>query len=159
MTIKYIQSSDNKYVQFRLMAKKFTTDVTDWQGIDNKPVAGSDNLLNSGGVAEAIGYFKFSNVIVLENSWSDVIGGVSFAAGEKFLLKISSQSATWERIIIGHPIQSERVYNGNPPNGEWIEVASLYSVEKCLIRIFFTLGANKCLFIYYHLPCEIKIIL
>ena len=51
MTIKYVQSSDNKYVQCRLLSDEFTTDVTQWQGIDDEPVAGSNNLVKSGGVS------------------------------------------------------------------------------------------------------------
>lgn len=54
MSIKFIQgsvsSSDNKYVQARCMAQNFTTDVTKWQGVDEEPTAGSDNLVKSGGV-------------------------------------------------------------------------------------------------------------
>ena len=30
MTIRFIQSSDNKYVQYRLMSNEFTTDITQW---------------------------------------------------------------------------------------------------------------------------------
>lgn len=30
MSIKYVQSSDNKYIQYRLMAKEFTTNTTQW---------------------------------------------------------------------------------------------------------------------------------
>lgn len=54
MTIRFVQSSDNKYVQYRLMAQNFTTDVTQWQGVDDKPTLGSDNLVKSGGVADKI---------------------------------------------------------------------------------------------------------
>lgn len=54
MTIRFIQgseqSSDNKYVQYRLMANTFSTTVTDWQGVDDGPTAGSENLVKSGGV-------------------------------------------------------------------------------------------------------------
>ena len=50
-----VQTSDNKYVQFRCMAQNFTTDVTQWQGVDDEPTAGSDNLVKSGGVSESIG--------------------------------------------------------------------------------------------------------
>lgn len=35
MSIRFIQSSDNKYVQFRCIANEFTTDVTKWQNIGN----------------------------------------------------------------------------------------------------------------------------
>ena len=58
MTIRFIQgseqSSDNKYVQYRLMADSFSTTVVDWQGIDDKPTVGSDNLVKSGGVANKL---------------------------------------------------------------------------------------------------------
>lgn len=57
MSIKYVQSSDNKYVQFICMAQSFTTDVTQWQGVDDEPTVGSDNLVKSGGVHE-----KFLNI-------------------------------------------------------------------------------------------------
>ena len=54
MSVKFIQSSDNKYVQYRLMAQNFTTDVTQWQGVDDEPTVGSDNLVKSGGVCDLI---------------------------------------------------------------------------------------------------------
>lgn len=58
MTIRFIlgseQSSDNKYVQFRLMSDTFNTTPANWQGVDDEPIAGSDNLVKSGGVAKKI---------------------------------------------------------------------------------------------------------
>ena len=50
MSVKFVCSSDNKYVQYRLMSNVFSTMVTDWQGVDDEPTAGSDNLVKSGGV-------------------------------------------------------------------------------------------------------------
>ena len=50
MTIKYVQSSDNKYVQARCMAQNFTTDVTQWQGVDSEITGGSHNMVESGAV-------------------------------------------------------------------------------------------------------------
>ena len=54
MSVKFIkgsaQSSDNKYVQARCMAQNFTTDVAQWQGVDDEPAANSENLVKSGGV-------------------------------------------------------------------------------------------------------------
>ena len=50
MTIKYVQTSDNKYVQYRLMPDSFSTTISDWQGVDNIPTAGSKNFVESGGV-------------------------------------------------------------------------------------------------------------
>ncbi len=44
------QSSDNKYVQYRLMKNIWSTTVIDWQGVDDEPIARSNNLVKSGGV-------------------------------------------------------------------------------------------------------------
>ena len=54
MTIRFVQSSDNKYVQYRLMSNTFNTTLANWQGVDNEPTAGSDNLVKSGGVIKSI---------------------------------------------------------------------------------------------------------
>ena len=50
MTIRFVQSSDNKYVQYRLMSNVWSTTVADWQGVDDEPTVESDNLVKSGGV-------------------------------------------------------------------------------------------------------------
>ena len=55
MTIRFVQSSDNKYVQFRYMPSDAATASTftntaNWQGVDDVPTAGSANLVSSGGV-------------------------------------------------------------------------------------------------------------
>ena len=55
MSIKYVQSSSTKYVQYRLMSDEFSTTPSDWQGIDDKPTPGSKNLVESGGVKGEIG--------------------------------------------------------------------------------------------------------
>lgn len=54
MSIRFVQSSNNKYVQYRLMADEWSTTVADWQGVDDEPIAGSDNLVKSGGVADKV---------------------------------------------------------------------------------------------------------
>ena len=54
MSVKFVQSSDNKYIQARLMANAFTTDVTQWQGVDVSPIAESKNLVESGGAFQNI---------------------------------------------------------------------------------------------------------
>ena len=54
MSIRFIQSSDNKYVQYRLMSDSWSAVVTNWQGVDDEPSAGSENLIKSGGVYEAV---------------------------------------------------------------------------------------------------------
>ena len=60
MSIKYVRSSDNKYVQCRYMGTEITgspnpfLNTTNWQGVDDEPTDGSDNLVKSGGIANAI---------------------------------------------------------------------------------------------------------
>lgn len=49
-----LQNSDNKYVQYRLMANEWSTTVSDWQGVDDEPIFGSENIVESGGVKESI---------------------------------------------------------------------------------------------------------
>ena len=51
MTVRFVSNSDNKYVQYRLMSTSFSTNESDWQGVDDEPTPGSDNLVKSGGVA------------------------------------------------------------------------------------------------------------
>lgn len=52
MTIKYIDSTTSKYVQYRLTATAWSTTTADWQGVDDEPMVGSANLVKSGGVAD-----------------------------------------------------------------------------------------------------------
>ena len=54
MSVKFVQSSDNKYVQARCMAQDFTTDVTQWQGVDDEPTFNSKNLIESNSVAQGL---------------------------------------------------------------------------------------------------------
>lgn len=53
MSIRFVRSSDNKYVQYRLMSDTFNTAVANWQGVDDEPTAGSENLVKSGGINAA----------------------------------------------------------------------------------------------------------
>jgi len=54
MTIRYVQTSDNKYVQYRLMSNSWSSNVGDWQGVDDVPEKGSKNLIESGAVFDAL---------------------------------------------------------------------------------------------------------
>ena len=71
MSVKFVQTPDNKYVQYRLMADSWSTVVTDWQGVDNEPTAGSNNLVESGGVFESI-----KNTLTVLLNYSDLNGTI-----------------------------------------------------------------------------------
>ena len=78
MSIKFI--SGNKYVQNRYMgtvtnAATFAN-VANWQGIDNEPTAGSDNLVKSGGVAAVNGYYNENPEFVKLDSEGKVLWGI-----------------------------------------------------------------------------------
>ena len=64
MTIRFVQTSDNKYVQYRLMSTSFSTNEADWQGVDDEPTAISENLVKSGGIAEIYGSYQENDFYV-----------------------------------------------------------------------------------------------
>ena len=57
MSIKFVHTNDNKYVQYRLVTNSFSTNVSDWQGVDDEPTVGSNNLVKSGGVVNYCGEY------------------------------------------------------------------------------------------------------
>ena len=54
MSVKFINAISGKYEQWRLMAASWSTTVSDWQGVDSTPSAGSVNLITSGGAYNEI---------------------------------------------------------------------------------------------------------
>ena len=53
-----------EYVQYRLMSTKWSTVVSDWQGVDDEPVAGSKNLVESGGVMQLLAWIYKDSFLV-----------------------------------------------------------------------------------------------
>lgn len=74
MTIRFIQSSHNRYVQYILMSNTFSTNESDWQGVDDEPTDGSNNLIKSGGVFSSIN----TEVAKIENKINDTFINVSY---------------------------------------------------------------------------------
>ena len=60
-TITLIQTDSNEYVQYRLMKNSWSTDISDWQGMDNDPTPLSKNLVESGGVKNQL--YDLENLI------------------------------------------------------------------------------------------------
>lgn len=67
MQIKYVSTSDNKYVQYRLMSQTFSTTESNWQGVDDEPTPDSNNFVKSGGV--------YKDKRVLSAKANSLIGG------------------------------------------------------------------------------------
>jgi hypothetical protein len=108
MSIRFIQgdnvqSSDNKYVQSRYMgtstANADFTNVANWQGVDEEPTAGSDNLAKSGGVEKylaknktdvnnpdgTLGFININGTITSNNDYT-IVRPILLKVGETILL-------------------------------------------------------------------------
>lgn len=116
MSIRFIQGSlpnyDNKYVQYRLMTDDWSTTVTDWQGVDDEPTAGSDNLIKSEGVSKMLlnNYGKGANTNLVKvpiqgllpnNCYRIYLANPSFDR--------SGDTISYEHTIFGISV----TYNGN----------------------------------------------
>lgn len=96
MSVKYVQSSDNKYVQFRLMLSTFTdaqfATASNWQGIDDVPTAGSENLIKSGGVSHALSGIDLNGEFDVQSAGSFSIGNCLIEAGDHIEVEVSGTS-------------------------------------------------------------------
>lgn len=54
MTIKYIDETSGKYVQYRLMSSTWNTTESNWQGISDTPSTDSSNLITGSGIYDLI---------------------------------------------------------------------------------------------------------
>lgn len=93
MSIKFVQSSDNKYIQVRCMAQNFTTDVTQWQGVDSEPKDGSKNLVESGGIYELEEHIFISKELSIAESGQQVILLKNKNWSKKVAIRVSSNTA------------------------------------------------------------------
>lgn len=79
MSIQFVSTSDNKYVQYRLMSDSFNTTPSNWQGVDEVPTPGSHNLVESEGV-----YPLTRKYIILDFWGSDLPSITSLNDGDFF---------------------------------------------------------------------------
>lgn len=93
ITVRFVRSSDNKYVQYRLMSDSFTADVTQWQSMnaDDTPIINSVNLIKSGGVVEKINQeiaiVEQESLVVPKITLENTSGATSFVAKRFALIK------------------------------------------------------------------------
>lgn len=85
MSIRFVQSSDNRYVQYRLMSDTFNTTVDNWQGVDYEPTVGSQNLITSGAVEKILKSNNLTNVLLgkcnlveIKNAYINVVGNIIY---------------------------------------------------------------------------------
>ena len=87
MSIRFVQNSDNKYVQYRLMSDTFNTTSANWQGVDDVPTTGSDNLIKSGGnaiskaeIITGLGFIDFT--LDADRAYYSTSGAKQYDAGD-----------------------------------------------------------------------------
>lgn len=107
MTVKFVQSSDNKYVQYRLMSDTFSTTVANWQGVDDEPTAGSENLVESGGVRKVINdiYSNIGTSPFTINGFIKNSNGIANDSGSVYkrtdYIKVSGTDIVIKGILVG----------------------------------------------------------
>ena len=97
MSIRFVQSSDNKYVQYRLMSDIFNTTVTNWQGVSDIPSPDSFNLISSKGVYASLKdindkLFDYNNLISVSSEIRGSSGGALIESNFKILNYTSSNA-------------------------------------------------------------------
>lgn len=100
MSVKYVQTSDNKYVQYRLMATAWSTNVANWQGIDKKATKSSKNIIDSNGVYNFIGEYAclYNTIPELDTTnKSFKLPSGAFIASKKGAVAATENDITWNR--------------------------------------------------------------
>ncbi len=133
MSVKFVQSSDNKYVQFRYLLEYANTTAgneafvnpKNWQGVDDEPTAGSDNLVKSGGVEKQLPIF---NIVGNGNSIKDS-SNYTVKAGNKYRIWVKNTDISYAGITTtgNYLILSVRPFD---QSGERIGTADIITVYK-----------------------------
>lgn len=134
MTIRFIQgseqSSDNKYVQYRLMSDTFNTTPSNWQGVDDEPTAGSENLVKSGGVSTEFSsdrLFIGKTVKVFTNGNINMTGEIVISSSK--LVSIELNGGWYVRLKSGYIVNSVFEYTTEASNYYSIPGTSEYSYK------------------------------
>lgn len=126
MSIKFVLSSDNMYVQYRLMTEEFSTDMKDWQGVDNVPTVNSKNLVTSGGVYDALqGEYVVATATADTGSVATAMVGI-YDVND--VLIVEGEGEVTARILYGktYKVKCSRIYDHLTP-AEQTFVASIPS--------------------------------
>lgn len=114
MSIKFIQSSDNKYVQYRYTSSLTTVDdftnVDNWQGVDDEPSTGSKNLVKSGGIEKFVNnsvkgvnkkvFGTLKNSVELYTNISYTILSFTIEGGRQYTIKANLSAVLSRSVLI-----------------------------------------------------------
>ena len=81
------------------MKNQWSTTVSDWQGVDDAPTAGSDNLVKSGGVAEFMEFQNYENDSIGAWDTTPMSCLYSLKAGEQYRLYVKSDELISEASV------------------------------------------------------------
>lgn len=162
MSVKFVHSVDNKYVQFRYMSSSIAvadfTNVANWQGVDSKPTNESHNLVESGGVCGALEEVKELSM-VYDNHYNINDSGVKKASsaiqlktGHTYNIKATSEqtiSCGSATISIGNVDASGRENLGTLISTSWdgSEKTFTYNAsndETKALFLYFSSVQTKC---------------
>ena len=140
-----VQNSDNKYVQYRLMKNTWSTTVSDWQGVDDEPVVGSENLVKSGGVAYSInqlknsGYFYAGIATPITNPGTLDVSVFYIANGKGTYTNFGGLEVTEDEVVVLYWDSSwHKVSTGIAPQAKLSELEAV--VNGYPSKLFTTLG-------------------
>lgn len=156
MSIKFVQSNDNKYVQYRLMANQWSTTVSDWQGVDDVPTADSNNLVKSGGAYDSnadLARELFGESLVVYDYYVNINSGVIArdTTHRAFICKVTPQNTYIIRNLVpignlGCVFSKFPVYGKTPEqNGYLGNIANIYQDNP------FTITYNDCNYIMFSI--------
>lgn len=157
MSIKFVLSSDNKYVEWRYTSSSITnadiSNIGNWIGVDEEPVAESHNLVESKGVRISLdkvrGTFDFSTN---PNTYYYTVSGKSnnlyrlrtypipVNVGDKFTYRITCISNTYEIAALNNNkelVVSASVIGNNSRN------IKNYTVPSGISYVIFTSGSSN----------------
>ena len=156
MSIKFVHISDNKYVQYRLMADAWSTVVTDWQGVDDEPTAGSDNLVKSSGVYNYVGEYAILNQppILNTSERTFTMPAGSFIAYRNGQISSTPNDIVWSRNDAKPYGYAYLVLNVSDFSHRVINALSIpkCSDDECIIALVaWTSGLIKCNVPHYYI--------
>ncbi len=106
MTIQYIDEDAGEYVQYRLMETSWSTNIKDWQGVDDEPIIGSNNLVTSGGVQKNHNtyntYFEGNNMTLSRTHIYGLIQGLVYRIRLNTISWPGEVTSGYARFIIGY---------------------------------------------------------
>ena len=96
MSVKFVQSSDNKYVQYRLMSSAWSTTVSDWQGVDADLKANKDGYYETlgAGIATSLAGNVSDNTFIHRQTGDNQ----SIASGTARLEHIKGNTVKWNQL-------------------------------------------------------------